>query len=115
MNILQAIDKQIDSSQSKYWEGVQWLVQNGMLGSGRTHLLALAFIQQALYASYPVHVWDHFQPENRRSVRYLLREIDKCVHYINQDVEEDMELRVIEPDMIQIIVHSTKQQQLDKF
>jgi len=109
MNIIKAINKQVDSSQEKYWEGVQWLVQNGMLGSGRTHLLALAFIQQALYTRYPVHVWDHYQPENRRSVRYLLQEISKCVGYINHDIKEDMELRVIEPDMIQIIIHSTKQ------
>ena len=113
--IQKAIGSLIDPSQEKYWEGVQWIVRNGMLGSGRTHLLALAFIQEAIYNRHPIHIWDHHRPHNHRETRYILKEIEKCVYLLNKTISEELELHILDRDMIKIIVRSTQHPRINKF
>ena len=115
VTIQKAIEAQVDPSQEKYWEGVQWLARNGMRASGRTHLLALAFIQEAIYNGHPIYIWDHYQPLTVRSTRFLIYEIKKCVHLLNKTISEEIELRVTGSDRIQIAVRSTQHPRINKF
>ena len=86
MNTLyKIVDSLVAPSQEKYWEGVQWLTYEGIRGSGKTHLLALSFIKEALRSPVPVHIWDHFRPHarNTRSMYVMAAEIERCVTSIN--------------------------------
>lgn len=69
---------------------VQWLVNDGPRGCGRTFLLALAFIEKAIDCGYPIPIWDH--STNRESVRHLLDQIHKIMSGI-----EGYKLEVIHP------------------
>jgi hypothetical protein len=85
-DLFKTIDTLIAPEQLRYWEGVQWLTYEGMRGSGRTHLLALAFIKEAIKSPVPVRVWDHYKPysNNTAMLHNLFGEIDKCVREINE-------------------------------
>jgi len=63
--------------------GVRWLVNDGPRGSGRTHLLAIAFVDKAICCGHPVHVWDHYPYNPGRGAHHLFMEIDKVVQNVN--------------------------------
>ena len=82
-SIKKALRKQIDPQQRAYIEGVKWLVNDGPRGSGRTHLLAIAFVEKAIRCGHPVHVWDHYPYNPGRGAQHLFMEIDKVVQNVN--------------------------------
>lgn len=46
--------------QVKYLPAISWLVKDGNRGQGRTFLLAVAFIQEAIETGGIVRVFDHY-------------------------------------------------------
>ncbi len=82
-SIKKALRKQIDPQQREYMNGVRWLVNDGPRGSGRTHLLAIAFVDKAICCGHPVHVWDHYPYNPGRGAQHLFMEIDKVVQNVN--------------------------------
>lgn len=60
---------------------LEWLIDEpGSKGTGRTHLLALAFIKIALiYPNNKIYVWDHhnFNADKKRVVRLIHHILEK--------------------------------------
>lgn len=62
----------LPEQQAKHYETVKWLVNDGPRGSGRTFLLALAFVEKAITCGHPVNIWDHTHYNDPRMLSYLL-------------------------------------------
>jgi len=105
------IESMLQPAQIDRWEGVQWLINDDPRGSGRTHLMALAFIQKALYAGYPIQVWDHHKPNasNPRCMHRLYAEIQKCIKIINTNFDYMQLVLHIRPtqNSIEVLIEHT--------
>ncbi len=83
--IKKAIRNQVDPSQMEYFDAIKWLIGDGPRASGRTHLLALSFIDKALKTGSPVELWDHHG--GRGDLRHLLDRISQIVCSINEELD----------------------------
>ena len=89
----------LTKEQHSRFSTIKWLVNDGPRGSGRTFLLALAFIEKAIDCGYPIYIWDHYH--NRESKRFLLDQISKIMQSI-----DGYKLEVIRPhDMRNVQIH----------
>lgn len=74
--------------QLDYYHAIQWLVNDGPRRSGRSHILALAFIQKAMdYPERRIPVFDHYQESQRTSNECIMHEIIKCVNMLKNSVD----------------------------
>jgi hypothetical protein len=58
-NPIKIIKQTLTPEQFEYYKGIQWLINTGPKRSGRSFVLAMAFIEQAIYLQIPIKVWDH--------------------------------------------------------
>jgi hypothetical protein len=68
----------LTEDQQRKYEAVRWLVNDGPRGSGRTYLLALAFVEKAITCGNPIRIWNH--ESNPNSFRYIIDMIVGIVH-----------------------------------
>lgn len=74
------INFQLTKEQKQHFETACWLINDGPFRTGRTHVLACAFIQKALYnRDRAIPVFDHFNPHSSRATQIIFSEIDKII------------------------------------
>lgn len=85
-SIMRCLEESLTPSQKEMQAGVEWLVNDGPRASGRTYVLAMAFIKKAITSGHAIHVWDHSLYQHRDKEYYLLRMIEKIVYMVNQEM-----------------------------
>lgn len=74
---MKEIKIKLPSEQAKKFETIQWLTDPmGPRGSGRTHLLALAFITHSLKYGISIPIYDHdFHPYSKKGMILIIEKI----------------------------------------
>ena len=79
---LDNIMKELPALQKEYYESIRWLLNpKGARGSGRSHLMALAFIEHSLYYGIWIKIFDH--TTHPLLVKEMLKTMSKIVGPIN--------------------------------
>jgi hypothetical protein len=68
---------ELSKEQAKHYESIKWLISEGQRGSGRTYLMALAFVEKSIYEGGWVRIFDHTPYEIAQ--KQLLMQIDNIV------------------------------------
>ena len=71
----------LSTEQAQHYKAVSWLLNPvGPRGSGRTHLMALAFIEHSLKHNMAVDIFDHSREVNNPIVRgEMIQEIRRII------------------------------------
>jgi len=96
MNTEKIIKDLLDPSQYEKYETVKWLI-GGPRASGRTYLLALAFVHKSINTDLPVTVFDHSQNcGHTYYIKHIFRQVCDIVYHIKDyDVVINENMRTI--------------------
>ena len=97
MPLINIIDEklidQLSTDQKEHLKTAQWLVNDGPRISGRSYVLAMAFLRKAIHTNQKVFVYDHFKVTNHH-LHHFYNLIISIVNRLNNELDFPTELIV---------------------
>jgi len=73
----------LNHTHAKHFDSVSWLVSEGNRRSGRSYLLAAAFVEEAIKTNQKIFIWDHY---SRGMIYHLFSYINEIIGRINKEL-----------------------------
>jgi len=83
-------DNRLTLEQKERYQTVKWLINDNPRGMGRSHLMALAFVQKALDCpNTRVYFFDHDYSQNPMTMRHMRNLIHSLIFMIDEELKKN--------------------------